>query len=205
MSDALPDGLHSFLGDTEWEGAEIAPLVGDASFRRYFRLRMAGRSAMLMHAPPPHEDPKPFLQVAHWLENNGMRAPHIFAEDAGEGWVLIEDFGDQRMRERVDDHSDEERGVYARAIDALVRLHELPPGPFEPYDMAVYQREVDLFVEWYCRRWALPWMARVGSRRGNGRSLRCLIGRIPALPYCAITTPRTSCCWNPANLVEIRG
>ncbi|MBQ95667.1 MAG: aminoglycoside phosphotransferase [Actinobacteria bacterium] len=150
MSDALPDGLHSFLGDTEWEGAEIAPLVGDASFRRYFRLRMAGRSAMLMHAPPPHEDPKPFLHVAHWLENNGMRTPHIFAEDAGEGWVLIEDFGDQRMRERVDDHSDEERGVYARAIDALVRLHELPPGPFEPYDMAVYQREVDLFVEWYC-------------------------------------------------------
>jgi hypothetical protein len=150
MSDALPDGLHSFLGDTEWEGAEIAPLVGDASFRRYFRLRMAGRSAMLMHAPPPHEDPKPFLHVAHWLENNGMRAPHIFAENAGEGWVLIEDFGDQRMREWIDDHTDGERPVYARAIDTLVALHKLPPGPFEAYHLSVYLREVDLFVEWYC-------------------------------------------------------
>ncbi len=150
MSDALPDGLHSFLGDTEWEGAEIAPLVGDASFRRYFRLKMAGRSAMLMHAPPPHEDPRPFLHVAHWLENNGMRAPHVFAENAGDGWVLIEDFGDQRMREWIDDHTDDERSVYARAIDTLVALHKLPPGPFEPYDLPVYRREVDLFVEWYC-------------------------------------------------------
>ncbi|HAD15552.1 MAG TPA: aminoglycoside phosphotransferase, partial [Erythrobacter sp.] len=85
MSDALPEGIHNFLGNTEWEGAEIAPLVGDASFRRYFRLRMGGKTAMLMHAPPPHEDPKPFLQVAHWLEANGMRAPHILAESAPEG------------------------------------------------------------------------------------------------------------------------
>ncbi|MEX0342168.1 MAG: aminoglycoside phosphotransferase family protein [Erythrobacter sp.] len=150
MSDALPDGLHSFLGDTEWGGAEIAPLVGDASFRRYFRLRMAGRSAMLMHAPPPHEDPGPFLHVAHWLDGNGLRAPHILAEDAAQGWVLIEDFGDQRMREWIDDHPESERDIYRKAIDTLVALHKLPPGPFDPYDMTVYRREVDLFIEWYC-------------------------------------------------------
>ncbi|WP_369025418.1 aminoglycoside phosphotransferase family protein [Qipengyuania sp. RANM35] len=150
MSDALPEGIHEFLGDTEWEGAEIAPLVGDASFRRYFRIRMGSRSAMLMHAPPPHEDPRPFLHVAHWLNDNGMRAPHILAEDAAGGWVLTEDFGDQRMREWIDDHPRDEEHIYAQAIDALVQLHQLPPGPFDPYDMAVYRREVDLFVEWYC-------------------------------------------------------
>ncbi|MBX7483567.1 aminoglycoside phosphotransferase family protein [Qipengyuania qiaonensis] len=150
MSDALPSGIHSFLGETEWEGAEIAPLVGDASFRRYFRLRLGDRSAMLMHAPPPHEDPRPFLHVAHWLDTNGMRAPHILAEDAAVGWVLTEDFGDQRMREWVDRHPGDEREVYARAVDALIQLHALPAGPFAAYDMAVYQREVDLFVEWYC-------------------------------------------------------
>lgn len=166
MSDALPEGIHQFLGDTEWEGAEIAPLVGDASFRRYFRLRMGGHSAMLMHAPPPHEDPRPFLHVAHWLENNGLRAPHILAEDAVRGWVLTEDFGDHRMREWIDEYPEDERHVYAQAIDALVQLHRLPPGPFLPYDMAVYRREVDLFTEWYCpavgldvdvRSWTEAW------------------------------------------------
>ena len=128
---ALPDGIHDFLGDTEWEGAEIAPLVGDASFRRYFRLRMGGHTAMLMHAPPPHEDPAPFLHVAHWLEEQGMRGPAILLEDAANGWVLTEDFGDQRMKEWIDDHPGDEHDTYAQAIDALVQLHQLPPGPFD--------------------------------------------------------------------------
>lgn len=150
MSDALPEGIHTFLGETEWEGAEIAPLVGDASFRRYFRLRMGGRSAMLMHAPPPHEDPGPFLHVARWLEENGLRAPQILLEDAAAGWVLTEDFGDQRMREWIDAHPHDERDIYAGAIDTLVHLHRLPAGPFDPYDMATYLREVLLLTEWYC-------------------------------------------------------
>ena len=147
---ALPDGIHNFLGDTQWEGAEIAPLVGDASFRRYFRLKMGGKTAMLMHAPPPHEDPKPFLHVARWLEESGMRGPVILAEDAANGWVLTEDFGDTRMKEWIDDNPQGEAEVYAKAIDTLVQLHQLPPGPFEPYDVAVYQREAGLFTEWYC-------------------------------------------------------
>ncbi|WP_370188719.1 aminoglycoside phosphotransferase family protein [Qipengyuania sp.] len=155
MSDALIDDIHHFLGETDWEGAEIAPLVGDASFRRYFRIRLGGKSAMLMHAPPPHEDPGPFLQVAHWLETNGLRAPHILIEDAAAGWVLTEDFGDQRMREWIDEHPDGERAIYAKAIDTLVQLHRLPPGPFEPYDLATYLREAQLLTEWYCPAMAL--------------------------------------------------
>ena len=147
---ALPDGIHNFLGDTQWEGAEIAPLVGDASFRRYFRLKMGGKTAMLMHATPPHEDPRPFLHVARWLEESGMRGPAILAEDAANGWVLTEDFGDTRMKEWIDDNPQGEAEVYAKAIDTLVQLHQLPPGPFEPYDVAVYQREAGLFTEWYC-------------------------------------------------------
>ncbi|QYJ08433.1 aminoglycoside phosphotransferase family protein [Qipengyuania flava] len=150
MSDALPDGLHEFLGQTDWADATVAPLEGDASFRRYFRLNLSGESAMLMHAPPPHEDPKPFLHVAHWLTDVGLRAPRIIAEDAEAGWVLTEDFGDERVREWIDAHPGEERAIYTAAIDTLAQLHTIPPGPFPPYDMAVYLREAMLLVEWYC-------------------------------------------------------
>jgi aminoglycoside/choline kinase family phosphotransferase len=147
----LPDGIDDFLAKAEWADAAIAPLPGDASFRRYFRLsRTDGEGAMLMHAPPPHEDPRPFLAVAHWLENNGLRAPHIIAEDAEAGWVLLEDFGDERLREWVDAKPQDETALYERAIDALVALHRLPPGPFEPYDIVEYQREAGLFVDWFC-------------------------------------------------------
>ena len=176
MSDALIDDIHHFLGDTDWEGAEIAPLIGDASFRRYFRIRLGGKSAMLMHAPPPHEDPGPFLHVAHWLEENGLRAPHILIEDATAGWVLTEDFGDQRMREWIDEHPEDERDIYAKAIDTLVQLHRLPPGPFEPYDMATYLREALLLTEWYCPAMSLE-VDEQGYRAAWTAALEPLLAR----------------------------
>ena len=147
----LPEGLTEFVAQSGWGDAAIEPLPGDASFRRYFRLRQSsGETAMLMHAPPPEEDPKPFLLVAQWLTANGMRAPDILAQNPDEGWLLTEDFGDDRMRDLLDAHPADETDAYESAIDALVDLHRLPAGPFAPYDMPTYQREVALLTEWYC-------------------------------------------------------
>ncbi|MGN6498357.1 MAG: aminoglycoside phosphotransferase family protein [Tsuneonella sp.] len=149
MSD-LPAGLHQFLGSAGWAEAAIDPIPGDASFRRYFRVRAGDRAAMLMHAPPPEEDPRPFLDVAEWLSANGLRAPEVYAADPAEGWVLLEDFGNDRMRDWLDAHPEGETEAYAKAIDTQVTLHARAPGPFAAYDMAVYQREAGLFTEWYC-------------------------------------------------------
>ncbi len=146
----LPEGVEAFLAAAGWGDAAIEPLAGDASFRRYFRIRAGERSAMLMDAPPPNEDPAPFLRAAKWLDGNGLRAPRILAEDAARGLVLLEDFGEVRMREYLDQWPDDEREVYQAAIDALVELHRMPPGPFVDYSLAEYQREAKLFVDWYC-------------------------------------------------------
>jgi N-acetylmuramate 1-kinase len=147
----LPHGLAEFVVRAGWADAAVTPLPGDASFRRYFRLSRAnGQSAMLMHAPPPHEDPAPFLHVAHWLNQHAVRAPTILAEEPQAGWVLTEDFGNDRMREWLDTHPAGERAAYEAAVETLAALHRLPAGPFPPYDMAVYQREVALLTEWWC-------------------------------------------------------
>jgi N-acetylmuramate 1-kinase len=150
MSVTLPEGLDAFLATAGWSGSAIEPLAGDASFRRYFRVRRGDASAMLMDAPPPNEDPAPFLRAAKWLDANGMRAPHILAEEGSRGLVLIEDFGESRMRDYLDEWPDDEHDVYAAAVDALVALHRLPPGPFLGYNLAEYQREARLLIEWYC-------------------------------------------------------
>jgi N-acetylmuramate 1-kinase len=150
MSENLPSGLAEFLATAGWADAEIEPLAGDASFRRYFRIRRDEKTAMLMDAPPPQEDPQPFLRAAKWLDANGLRAPHILAEDAARGLVLLEDFGDIRMREYLDDWPADEAEIYRAAIDALIALHRLPPGPFLDYSMSEYVREAKLFTEWYC-------------------------------------------------------
>ena len=147
----IPEGLTEFVAQAGWGVAAIEAIPGDASFRRYFRLRREnGETAMLMHAPPPEEDPEPFLKVAAWLSGNGLRAPQILADDAAQGWVLTEDFGNDRMRDWLDLHPEDEAAAYEGAIDALVDLHKLPAGPFAPYDMATYQREAGLLTEWYC-------------------------------------------------------
>ncbi|MEE4200051.1 aminoglycoside phosphotransferase family protein [Erythrobacter sp.] len=176
MSD-LPEGLSEFVASAGWDDARIEPIPGDASFRRYFRLRRAsGESAMLMHAPPPHEDPQPFLLVAQWLASHGMRAPQIHAQNPREGWVLTEDFGEHRMRDWLDDYPGAERAAYEAAVDTLVRLHERPAGPFSPYDMATYVREAMLLPEWFCQAHGLD-IDEVGYAEAWEEALAPLVER----------------------------
>jgi aminoglycoside/choline kinase family phosphotransferase len=147
---APPAGLDEFLRLHGWDGAIVAPVAGDASFRRYFRVESVTRGkAILMDAPPPHEDPRPFIHIAQYLNGHQFRAPEIFATDLTRGLLLLEDFGDRRMREHLDEHPEDEAVVYRAAIDAIVRLAQTPAVQAQPYDMATYMREVQLFSEWY--------------------------------------------------------
>jgi len=144
-----PAGAPAFLDRAGWGGAEISPLAGDASFRRYFRVAGEGESAVLMDAPPPHEDVRPFLTVTDHLRELGFAAPRVLARDVDQGLILLEDFGDARMREVLDAEPAREEEIYAQAIDLLRDLHRYPAGDLPPYDMHVYQREAGLFPEWY--------------------------------------------------------
>ena len=145
-----PAGLDEFLTRYGWTDAQISPVAGDASFRRYFRVNSATRGkAILMDAPPPHEDPQPFLDIAQYLTGHQFRAPEIYGTDLTRGLVLLEDFGDRRMREHLDDHPEDEAEIYRAAIDTIVRLAGTPAAHAQPYDMATYLREVQLLTEWY--------------------------------------------------------
>lgn len=145
-----PAAAADFLARHGWGTATILPVAGDASFRRYFRAIDSGRTAILMDAPPPHEDPRPFIDIARWLCANGFAAPAIHAVDLDHGLVLLEDFGDVRMRETVDGDAAREPSLYGAAIDLLVRLHAVGAAPVPPYDRAVLHREANLLTEWYC-------------------------------------------------------
>jgi hypothetical protein len=145
----IPEGAAPFLAAHGWDGAAIAPLAGDASFRRYFRVSDGGRTAVLMDAPPPHEDTAPFVAMARWLDERAFLAPAILALDEAQGLVLLADLGDVRMRETADAEGDE-LALYGEAVDLLVELARHPAGPLAAYDRATMQREAALFVDWYC-------------------------------------------------------
>jgi hypothetical protein len=140
-----------FLAACGWTGAEILPLAGDASFRRYFRVVHGDRSAVLMDAPPPHEDPRPFIAVAEWLIDRGLTAPEILARDLDKGLLLLGDFGSARLRETLDADPHREFDLYALATDVLVHLHEHPPMEgLKPHGLDQWLEELTLFTDWYC-------------------------------------------------------
>lgn len=145
-----PAGASDFLAAHGWAGATIVPLAGDASFRRYFRVTSGSRSAVLMDAPPPHEDTRPFLDMARWLAERGFAAPAIHAADVDAGLMLLEDFGDDRLREAIDHAPHDEHDLYSPAVDLLAELARHPAAPLASYDEAVLLREAALFVDWYC-------------------------------------------------------
>ncbi|PKP97580.1 MAG: aminoglycoside phosphotransferase [Alphaproteobacteria bacterium HGW-Alphaproteobacteria-13] len=145
-----PAHAPAFLAAHGWGDAQILPLAGDASFRRYFRVVDRDRQAVLMDAPPPHEDPRPFIAVAEWLLAEGLSAPAILARDLERGLLLIEDFGDVRLRETLDERPDAEADYYAGVVDLLAHLHARAPMPGLPvHGLDQWLDEVMLFADWY--------------------------------------------------------
>ena len=145
-----PSSAADFLERHGWAGAQIVPLAGDASFRRYFRINAEDRRAVLMDAPPPHEDPRPFVAIASWLIEIGLAAPRVLASDMEQGLLLLDDFGDARMRETLDAEPGIELELYETAVDVLVHLHRQPPMEGLPrHGLQEWLTELRLFPDWY--------------------------------------------------------
>jgi hypothetical protein len=149
MSDR--DGqIAAFLAEAGWSGAKRQPLAGDASFRRYDRIVDGKRTAVLMDAPPAHEDVRPFIAVAERLVAMGFSAPRILARDEAAGLLLLEDLGDDTYT-AVLQRGGDEAALYTIALDVLVELHRRyrDGDDFPPYDDARLLDEVALLVDWY--------------------------------------------------------
>lgn len=145
-----PDYAPAFLAEHGWEGAEIRPLAGDASFRRYFRVQRGEETAVLMDAPPAHEDVEPFLRVTRHLLDRGLVPPRPLAVDRERGLLLLEDFGDDRVGPLLVRQPERERAIYEAAVDVLVGLASAPaPDDIPPYDEAALLREAELLPQWY--------------------------------------------------------
>jgi aminoglycoside/choline kinase family phosphotransferase len=144
--------MAAFLNTTRWRGIPAVPLVGDASFRRYYRLAGNRGSAVLMDAPPPQEDIGPFVAVAGLLRELGLSAPEVLAEDRAAGFLLLEDFGDDTYTRLLARGADEP-ALYRLAVDTLVALQRAaePRSTPElaPYDIERLLGEAALLVDWY--------------------------------------------------------
>ena len=127
------------------------PLAGDASFRRYFRLTDGNDSWVLMDAPPEREDSRPFVDVARRLQAGGVEAPHILAQDLEQGFLLLEDLGDELLRDDL--HGGNADHWMPRLFTLLQRFASRVDAQGLPdYDRQRLLTELELFTTWYLEK-----------------------------------------------------
>lgn len=181
MSERM-EQARAFLDAAGWRGAQIVPRPGDASTRSYARVSLGDRKAMLMDQPQAAEAPVAaanatpderralgynavarlagadtarFVAVANYLRGLGLSAPEIYAADPAQGFVLIEDLGDDLYADVLAAGGDE-RHLYESAAEVLAALHAdgapavLHPGKtLHDYDETALVAETDLMTEWF--------------------------------------------------------
>ncbi len=181
--------IEKFLGAQGHQSARRTPLADDASFRRYERLFIdggeAGESIVLMDAPPPAEDVRPFVAVAERLNAFGFSAPEIHAADPENGLLLIEDFGEGTYTEILKSDPQKERELYALAVDFLIALHKHPVektgAGLPPYDVDRLQDEHAQFINWYYPEIIDAEIPSAG-RKSYLELWRQLLADLPSLP-----------------------
>jgi N-acetylmuramate 1-kinase len=149
------DSLRAdFIRRAGWGDAGERLLADDASFRRYFRLTRPRASAVVMDAPPPQEDVMPFVRIGRHLLGLGLSAPVIHAVDEKNGFLLLEDLGDDTFA-RVLKAGGDAAELYARATDVLVVLHRAGPRALLP-GLASYNGEALIDAAMLLPEWYLP-------------------------------------------------
>lgn len=122
-------------------------LVGDASFRRYARVSVADKTFMLMDAPPEKEDCLPFVKIDEFLDQHGVRVPHIVAKNLEQGLLLLEDFGDVVLAQVLT--ADTVDDFYLQSFKQIIQLQSIDgTGHFPLYDAEKLKNEMNLLTEW---------------------------------------------------------
>jgi aminoglycoside/choline kinase family phosphotransferase len=144
-----------FLANNGLADAVIHKLPADASFRTYDRITHEDKSFILMDAPPEKEDVKPFIKIANFLLAHGISAPEIYASDIENGFLLLEDFGENKYSSVLsatprNELEELEVILYNKAIDLLVELHKVDvPADIEYYNDDILVNEALQLTKWY--------------------------------------------------------
>jgi len=157
--------IEEFVNETEFAGGDLQKLAGDASARRYARVALGEKTAMVMDTPPEGENFPAFVHISEHLQDSGYSAPKIMARDMENGFLLLEDFGDDSFSRILENDAGRELELYETAIDLLAEWSRHPreggdlekkipafAGMTTPYDTTTYRREVSLFPDWYLPR-----------------------------------------------------
>lgn len=147
--------LKAWLISIDPTPCQLSQVAGDASFRRYFRARWPDRQAIVMDAPPDKESCASFVDLCRQWRAVGVAVPALLAEDQTQGFLLLEDFGDQQLMQQVmTQPSAQSQAYYQAALRQLVHLQTATSATKLPhYSAALLEQEMHLFDHWFLDTW----------------------------------------------------
>lgn len=124
---------------------DLQPIIGDASFRRYYRL--PEHHLIVMDAPPEHEDCHAFVQVSALLKKADVQVPDILHQNLDHGFLVISDLGDDLYIDALNHNTAD--NLYHDAINALIKIQNIHTVQSLPvYNTMLLQQEMSLFSDW---------------------------------------------------------
>ena len=148
--DSRRDEILAWLeGMPKFAGGEMAVASADASFRRYFRWTLDGKTYVVMDAPPDKEPCEPFVKIAELLLKAGVRVPEILAQDLNRGFLVLSDFGDLHYQEAIE--SKGRNNLYELALEEILKLQtglREEAKALDDYDEEWVRMELEIFREW---------------------------------------------------------
>jgi aminoglycoside/choline kinase family phosphotransferase len=137
-----------------YAAAALNPASADASFRRYFRVATEP-SRIVMDAPPPQEDCRPFVQIAGYLQEMGLNSPRVLEADLERGFLLLTDLGSTLYLRELEEYPEKADTLYSDAMSALHVLQRKGmayAGQLPAYDDDLLRFELSLFHDWLCQK-----------------------------------------------------
>ena len=153
----------------------VAPLAGDASFRRYFRATVyfqakvlisangretlphseinSSQTFIVMDAPPEKENCDAFIAIANAFRDSAVRFPKIISHNLEQGFLLLPDFGDRQLLLLLDNHSADQ--LYRLSMDALLQIQRcetIKDYHLPCFNDDLYWREFSILDTWYIKK-----------------------------------------------------
>jgi len=140
--------LQIWINDCIGDDFILNDASADASFRKYYRVKTADKTLILMDAPPDKESISDYLKIGHEMVNQGINAPKVFYKNQKLGFILMEDFGDKTFLKEFSLKG--LKDLYIRAIDNIINMQLLLKiNNLEQYTQEKLYTEICLFNEWY--------------------------------------------------------
>ncbi|WP_119327705.1 aminoglycoside phosphotransferase family protein [Cysteiniphilum halobium] len=125
----------------------LVPIVGDASFRQYYRVNLENKSYVVMDAPLDREKPDVFFRVTRLLRYFKLCTPECYAYDQESGFLLLDDFGDTQLYDAV--HTQGDISQYDCVLSLIPKFWHIDKALFPNYEKTKFISEMGVMKLWF--------------------------------------------------------